>query len=166
VGEGVQGSSWDERAVGADRRRSQGYTLQIPRICTGAAAATIEGFSSFRPGFPTVVESPRFGRTKRQPLPARLDRVFRRCTVVRPLTAISCSQYCLAQPTLQRSGSVAPLGGVLKIASVSNSILSQPPAKTLFCGALGIGLVNRETNFNCTSMFRSACKRPLFAQLG
>jgi hypothetical protein len=80
VGEGVQGSIWDERAVGADRRRSQGYTLQIPRICTGAAAATIEGFSSFRPGFPTAVESPRFGRTKRQPLPARLDRVFRRCS--------------------------------------------------------------------------------------
>jgi hypothetical protein len=79
-------------------------------------------------------------------------------TAARPLTPLRCSQYCLAQPTLPQSDSVAPLGGVLKITSVSNSILSLPPAKTLFCGHRR-GETVKQT-FNCTFVIHSRCKRP------
>jgi hypothetical protein len=116
-------------------------TLYVPCRFTGSVQGRLQpqsrGLSSFRPGAVEPCwkddrddESPRFGKTKDgQP-------AWTACfeTAARPLTARSWSRYCLAQPTLPQSGSVAPLGGVLKITSVSNSILSLPPAKTLFCG--------------------------------
>jgi hypothetical protein len=95
--------------------------LSVPCRFTGSVQGPLQpqsgGLSSFRP-------------------PGAVEPGWTACfeTAARPLTALSCAQYCLAQPTLPQSDSVAPLGGVLKITSVSNSILSLPPAKTLFCG--------------------------------